>query len=91
MRSATKRRTRASCGAATTTMTSRSSGGSKDLTVASGHGVRAETGTMATPIPAAASRAAVRGLPVLSAGRGSMTSRSAANRSTHAAMPLSWS
>ena len=38
LRSVTNRWTRASCGAATTTMTSRSSGGSNDLTVASGHG-----------------------------------------------------
>jgi hypothetical protein len=69
-------------------MTSRSSGGSNDLTIPSGGGVRAEIGTMATPTPAAASCAAVRGLPVRSVGRGSTTSRSAANRSTHDAMPL---
>ena len=52
-------------------------------------GVRAENGTIATPMPAAASCAAVRGLPVRSTGWGSTTPRSAASWSTHAANPLS--
>ena len=70
-RSATNRRSRSSCGAATMTITSRSSGGSRDLIVAPGSGVRAEKGTIVTPMPAAASCAAVRGKPVRNAGCGS--------------------
>ena len=61
------------------TITSRRSGGSKDLIVPSGRGVSAEEGTIATPMPAAASCAAVRGLPVRNVGCGSTTPRCAAN------------
>lgn len=87
-RSQTKRRSRSSCGAATMAITSRSSTGSMDRTVAPVRAVRAENGTSATPMPAAASCAAVRGLPVRSTGWGSTTPRSVASWSTHAAIPL---
>jgi hypothetical protein len=70
------------------TTTSRRSGGSKDLIVPSGRGDSAEAGTTDTPIPAAASCAAVRGLPVRSVGAGRVTPRWAANSSSQLARPL---
>jgi hypothetical protein len=73
-----------------TTM-SRSSGGSNGLTVPPGSGISAEEGTIATPMPAAASCAAVRGLAVRNASRDSTTPRRAANESTHAPNPVPWS